>query len=321
MCPVFVHLGPVDVGEALLGVIGVFLFMLLWRPAARKLGEEVPPLTPLRIFCFLLAAAVTVAIAVLLINRFGPVQVKAYGTMLVVGLAVGTIWCMHEGARRGHPSAIFIDFAIYVLIGGIIGARLLFVALDWASYSAHPQSVLALWEGGLSFHGGVLGAMIAAFLFARRYRIGFGELTDIAAPGLALGFVFGRFGCFFNGCCYGIPTKLPWGVVFPHATWQNGAPISGPVHPTQIYAALASLAIFAILYCFRDRMARPGHLFLFYVILYSGWRFFVEQLRYGATAAPFGPLPQFTIGQVASVLIMLGAAAIMFVTGRRGGER
>lgn len=314
MCPVFFRLGRADLGDALLGVLGVFAFMLLWRPAARKLGEDVPELTPVRVLYLLLAAVLTVALAVFLLNRFGPVDIKAYGTMLVLGLTAGTIWCIQEGSRRGHQPAIFIDFAIYMLLGGILGARVAYVALDWSAYSAHPKAVLALWEGGLSFHGGVAGAVLAALVFVRRYRKSFAELTDIAAPGLALGYAFGRLGCFLNGCCYGIPTTLPWGVSFPGATWQNGAPLSGPLHPTQIYGALASLLIFAILYLLRDRIARPGHLFLVYIALYSGYRFFLEELRYGVTGAPLPFFPDFTLGQAASALLILVAAATMLLT-------
>ncbi len=321
MCPVFVRLGPADFGDALIGVLAVFAFMLLWRPAARKLGEDVPDLTPVRVLTLLLAAVITVVLAVFLINRFGPVDVKAYGTMLVLGLTAGTMWCIHEGTRRGHQPAIFIDFAIYALLGGILGARLLYVALDWGSYSGHPQSVLALWEGGLSFHGGVIGAVLAVLVFAHRYRKSFLELADIASPGLALGYSFGRLGCFFNGCCYGTSTNLPWGVVFPHATTQSGVPLLGPLHPTQIYGSLASLVIFAILYLLRDRTTRVGHLFLTYIILYSGYRFFLEELRYGVTGAPMPFLPDFTQGQVASVLLILFAAITMLVTGRRGGAK
>lgn len=318
MRPVLAQIGHVNLGHGLILTLVVFLLMLLWRRAARALGEDVPPLTAVAVLLTFLVSVTIVVIVAGLINRFGPVQIRAYGAMLVLGFAAATAWCIHEGERLGYAPAVFLDLALFVLIGSVVGARLVYVLLCWQAYSGQVSQMLALWRGGLSFHGGVLGGILAGWVYCWRTKHSFLKLADIVAPGIALGYVFGRIGCFLNGCCYGVPTRLLCGVRFPDAAWLDGRPITEPVHPTQLYAAAASLFIFFLLVLTRRRLRRPGHLLLLYLLLYSVYRFAIEYLRRGVTAAPFTYLPQLTVAQVASIVVGGACLLAMAVTWPRG---
>ena len=321
MRPILLRVEHVDFGEALLGLLGLFVLTLLWRRAARALGEDVPELSSAGVLGAFAFSAVLTAAAAFVINRFGPVDIKSYGAMLVLGFAAATLWVIHDGGRRGHEPAIFVDLAIYILLGAVIGARLAYVLLDWHAYEKHPGAVLALWQGGLSFHGGVAGAMLSGAVFCWRFRKPFWEMADLLAPAVAIGYAFGRVGCFLNGCCYGVPTHLPWGVRFPAATFLDGRPIGEPVHPTQLYGAAASLLIFGLLLLARSHLRVRGHLFALYVILYSIYRFLVEFLRHGVTGMPLPWLPALTVGQVVSLSLVLAALVAMAATWHCGRSR
>lgn len=319
MRPILLRVEHVDLGGALLGLLALFLLTLLWRRVARALGEDVPLLTPAAVLTSFAFSLALTAVGVLIINRFGPVDIKSYGAMLVLGFTAATIWAIRDGSCRGHQPAIFLDLAIYVLIGAVVGARLAYVLLDWRAYENHPGAVLALWQGGLSFHGGVAGALLTGAAFCWRYRKPFWEMADILAPGVALGYAFGRVGCFLNGCCYGLPTHLPWGVRFPAATFLDGRPIHEPVHPTQLYGAAASLVIFGLLLLALRHLRVRGHVFALYIALYSVYRFLVEFLRHGVTGTPLPEFPALTIGQVVSAALFVVALAAMAAT--RGRDR
>jgi len=181
---------------------------------------------------------------------------------------------------------------------------------------------LYIWrQGGLSFHGGLLGGVLAGLLLAHRRRVSVWALGDMAAPGLALGYGIGRFGCFLNGCCYGGPTSLPWGVHFPLFPDFPIYIATDPSHPTQIYSALGSFVILSVLLWARRRLPVRGQLFLLYLALYSVMRAGIEVLRKGYTAWPL--FDGVTQAQVASAVIFFGAAAGLFWLlrrARRGGQ-
>jgi len=242
----------------------------------------------------------------LLINRFGPVKVRSWGTMLMIGFAAGLLWMIHD---TRDDSAItpdtLIDLTIVCLVGAIIGSRLVSAALSWDQFADRPGRLLYVWEGGLSFHGGVAGGLLTGSLFVIRRKLPYGRAVDLVAPGLALGYAITRIGCFLNGCCYGVPTDLPWGVRFP--ALAVGGTEAVPVHPTQLYSSAMSLIIFGLLLAIRGHLSRPGHLGLVYLVLYSVGRFIIEFWRKGATAVAFTPLAPLTEAQVASIVIALGA--------------
>src|SRR5262249_5517470 len=157
------------------------------------------------------------------------------------------------------------------LVAGIAGARLLFVLLQWSYFREHPGHIARIWEGGLSFQGGLAAALVAGYIYCRRRGLSFLQMGDILAPGVALGYSIGRIGCFLNGCCYGAPTNLPWACQFrdPPIT----GPLTPPSHPTQIYASLLNLGIFALLLMIWRRQRVAGQVLWSYLLLYAVYRF------------------------------------------------
>src|SRR5262249_51751439 len=142
--------------------------------------------------------------------------------------------------RRGLPGEAFLDGAVIMLFAGVAGARLLFVLLNWKEYSANLLQVTAIWQGGMSFHGGVIAGAGAGMLHARSGNLPVLGMADAAGPGIALAYAIGRVGCLLNGCCYGGPTNLPWGL--PGAFCLGGDP-SLHYHPAQVYATILNLAL------------------------------------------------------------------------------
>jgi len=246
--------------------------------------------------------------------RIGPVSVHSYGTLLMLGF-LASIWLASRQARRlGLPGEIAIDLGLWALVGGVIFARALFAGLNWSDYAADPKRILYIWrEGGLSFHGGLLGGVVAGALLAHRRRVSFWTLTDVAAPALALGYAIGRIGCLLNGCCYGTPTSLAWGLRFPF--FPGSGLSTQPSHPTQVYSSLGSLLILAILLKARGRLRAPGQLFCLYLALYSVMRGAIEVLRRDVSAARL--LDGITQAQVASGVILVGALITMLLLAHR----
>ncbi|GIV17811.1 MAG: prolipoprotein diacylglyceryl transferase [Armatimonadota bacterium] len=214
--------------------------------------------------------------------HLGPLEVRSYGVMIVLGFALAVWWSMRVAPRYRIDPEQILDFVLLTALAGVIGARVVYVALDWHNFAQEPWRVLYFWEGGLSFHGAVIGGGLAVALLAQRKGIPFLQLADVLAPGVALAYSVGRIGCFLGGCCYGVPTDLPWACSFqdpfrPHVH-------TPPSHPTQIYASLSNLLIFALL----ARMQKPPHpagkVFWAYITLYGVYRFLVEFWRVGATS-------------------------------------
>jgi phosphatidylglycerol---prolipoprotein diacylglyceryl transferase len=176
------------------------------------------------------------------------------------------------GRRQGRPKGFGSDLAMWIIAGGVIGARVAYVLAHWEIYRADPVSVFALREGGLVFYGGALGGVLAVALFARRRNLPLGRLGDYAVSGLPLGHAIGRLGCFTRGCCYGAPCpECDWSVV-----------VEGVArHPVQLYEAAANGLVYAALVAIvlRAGPRRPGLTVAAYGVLYGGVRFFMEFLR------------------------------------------
>lgn len=246
--------------------------------------------------------------------HLGPVQVHSYGTLLMVGFLAGILLSRREARRRQLSPDLPLDLGVWVLLASVAGARLIFAALNWNDFASRPVEVFFVWkEGGLSFHGGLLGGIVAALLFCRRHGLSFWVVADMLSPGLALGYALARIGCFLNGCCYGGPTDLPWGVQFPR--WPDSPLLTPPSHPAQLYASLGSLLILEVLMSIRSRLRQPGQLFLTYLILYAILRTGVEVFRKGFSAQVL--VDGMTEAQVLSAGIIVIAVALLLARRRR----
>lgn len=297
-------------------VIVISLVLALWRRIEVRIRGEATSLSPTGLPTTAAAVLVVAALLYLLVNRLGPVYVHGYGVMLIVALTAGISWLAVTSRAHGIPAGVWIDFALFILIGGVLGARLLFIALNWDQYASAPLQILQVWQGGLAYHGGVVGGLASAYLFSRVYGIDFTLLADLGAPATALGYSLARIGCFLNGCCYGRAASPGWplGMVFPPGS-DAGEYAQAPVHPTQLYASFASIVIFYILCKAWPHVKARGNLFLLYLVLYSIYRFLIEFLRRGATAKVFAPVAPLTEAQVASIAI--GTVALIWMLIRR----
>lgn len=245
--------------------------------------------------------------------KAGPVTVYTWGFMLSLAVIIGVAGTRWLARWEGIDPEKILDLAILLVIGGLLGARLFYVFFyEPAYYWAHPLEIFKLYQPGLVFHGGLLAGILITVWFVRRSRLSFWSLADTLTPFLALGYGITRIGCFFNGCCYGKPTGLPWGVVFPGL-------LDIPRHPTQLYSALGGFLLFAfLLWLFFHRRFR-GEVFLSYLIMYSLLRFAIETWRENPLV--LGP---FTLAQVMSVVILALAAALYYQKNkevhRKGGR-
>jgi phosphatidylglycerol:prolipoprotein diacylglycerol transferase len=224
--------------------------------------------------------------------HIGPIPVYYYGIILMLGALAGSWLASREARRRGQDTELVWDGLIWVLIGGILGARIwhiltpppsmvaLGITTSW--YLTHPLDMISTWNGGLGIPGAVIGGVIALYMFSKRRKISFLEWVDIAAPGLALGQAIGRWGNFVNQEVYGAPSNLPWAV---HIDAQHRLPGYQNVetfHPLFLYESLWSLMNMGVLLWlgrrYPDRL-KSGDLFLTYLIIYPVGRFFLEFLR------------------------------------------
>lgn len=209
--------------------------------------------------------------------RLGPLSVKWYGLMYLLGFGIG-FWLGRRRIERGQSGrvslALFEDILFYAVMGIILGGRLGYVLFyKPGSYFAHPLDIIKVWEGGMSFHGGFLGVLLAMALVARKHRVRWIEVMDFLAPLVPPGLAAGRIGNFINGELYGRVTDLPWGMVF-----QTGGPL--PRHPSQLYQfALEGCLLFVILWRYSARPRPPWAVSAAFLIGYGTLRFLVEFVR------------------------------------------
>jgi phosphatidylglycerol:prolipoprotein diacylglycerol transferase len=188
----------------------------------------------------------------------------------------------------------------------VVGAKLLLYILDWRYYFDHPAAILSSLRSAGVWYGGLLVAVAACVIAVRRRGLNPWQIGDIAAPAISLGQAIGRLGCLAAGCCYGKACSLPWAVTFtnPRAHEITGVPLSVPLHPTQIYHALADFALFLVLLRLVPRRRFNGQALLVYLILYAILRTGIEALR----GDPRGALGSFSTSQILGVAIVLVAA-------------
>ena len=185
------------------------------------------------------------------------IPVRWYGLILVGAAAVAILIAQREGRRRGIAPQIVSDAVVWVGAAALVGGRLLYVVQnELGSLAEHPTHVLMFWMGGLSFYGGLIGALAALVVFAHRRRLPLLTALDIAAPAAAIGQTIGHVGCLIGGDSYGVPTDLPWAVIYRNPGAM--APQGIPLHPTQAYEAILLGLLFVGLWLGRERLGRLG---------------------------------------------------------------
>ncbi len=245
----------------------------------------------------------------------GPIKIRWYGVSYVVAIFIGWWLLRYRAAKRGNWSYDQVaDMVFYAAVGVIVGGRLGSVLFyNFPYFSAHPLAIFEIWDGGMSFHGGLIGVLVALALFARANGRTFFEVSDFLAPVVPVGLGSGRIGNFINGELWGTPSNLPWAMVFPD-------PRAGgiPRHPSQIYEALLEgLVLFIVLWWFsarpRPRMAVSG----LFLLLYGVFRFSVEFVRQPDANLGYLAWGWLTMGQVLSAPMIVAGAVLLWLAYRR----
>jgi phosphatidylglycerol:prolipoprotein diacylglycerol transferase len=188
---------------------------------------------------------------------------------MAVAFLFGT-WLALQEARRLHlDEDKVVNVILVALVSGVLGARMLYVLEHVAEFRREWGSVLALWQGGLTLYGGMVAGVFGGLLMARRLGLPIWVTADALTPSLTIGGAIGRVGCFMNGCCYGRPTRLPWGVTFPPDSFAGLEFGNAKIHPSQLYFSLAGVVLFAVVWGLRKRMSTPGTLFWLSLMLYG----------------------------------------------------
>lgn len=218
-----------------------------------------------------------------------PISLHAYGLLIATGFLLAMTLTKRQASREGEDPEQMVDLTFYLLLSGLIGARLVFILTQLPLFMANPLEIVMFWRGGLVWYGGFLGAVVYLLYQSRASKIPFFKTVDILIPYMALAHGFGRLGCLFAGCCFGRPANLPWSIVFPAQSMAQSAQYAAhqvaalapslPVHPTQLYEAGAEFAMFALLLFMRQHKRFHGQLFLLWVSLYPIIRSIIEIYR------------------------------------------
>ena len=247
--------------------------------------------------------------------RIGPLHVRWYGLMYVAGfLASYFLIRVQEKARPiGLTPGLVQDLVVYLGVGLVAGARLGYLLfyqyMNLAGFVRDPLEIIAVWHGGMSFHGGLVGTLIAGVWFCKRKALPFWAVADKVIVTAPIGIGLGRIGNFINGELYGRATELPWGMIFP----EGG---SLPRHPSQLYEAfMEGIILFIVLWILHKKSFRQGMMVGFFLTLYGTFRFFLEFFREPDIQLGFivGPL---TMGQLLSAS-MIGAGVLVILMMRR----
>ena len=258
--------------------------------------------------------------------HIGPITIRSYGLMLAVAFFLGVLYVRRVTSRDDKPFEPFLTVAYVMIFGGIIGARLFYVLLhleefagNWTS-SFNPFGSDEFGIAGLNVYGGVVVAIIGTFVYCHFQKISTLEMFDYFAPTLGLGLALARIGCFLNGCCFGTPTDLPWGISFPPGSIPYAVYFDVHLHPSQLYSSLYGLGLFLLLHFVMKRRQFVGQIVALMFMIEAVFRFAIEYVRYYEEEMLFhldGIHP--TYNQVMSLaLFLLGLGIYIYQWKKRG---
>jgi phosphatidylglycerol---prolipoprotein diacylglyceryl transferase len=242
--------------------------------------------------------------------EFGSITIPSYYTLISLGMFIGIYMFYRYAKKSALPPVYAIDVSLIVIISAYLGARLFHVIFEMPSYYFdNPLEIFALWKGGFVIYGGILFPIIFVYLYCKRKKTDFFLIADLLAPSVALGTAIGRIGCLMQGCCFGSPTSMPWGIIFPSGANGGLTPSGISLHPTQIYMSLMNLLIFIILH-FRLKQKRfNGEIIYWYFLMYSTSRSIIEIFRSDFRGDFFAPY--LSTSQFISLFILIASAFML----------
>ena len=255
------------------------------------------------------------------IFHIGSFPINTYGVFLAIAFLCAILVAVRLAARDGLPRERIYDLSLWMLLGGLIGSKILMLFTE-PEYRDHPLQLVSLdfLRSGGVFYGRLIGAVLTGYFLMKRYKLPWWKTADACAPGIAIGNFFGRQGCFAAGCCWGKPTSLPWGVKFTELGHQiTGVPTDVYLHLTQLYESFAMLIVFVFLLWMHRRKRFNGQVILLYALLYSIVRFAIEFVRDDPRGDIFGltTLTGLSTSQMISLVVGIAAAVLLVIRWRR----
>lgn len=247
--------------------------------------------------------------------KIGSLTIYTVSVLHALGYYAGIYWILRHSSEYKLDKGKLSEFFLVIILFSIIGARVFSILFDGSInyYLQHPAAMLMLWNGGFTFYGGFIFALIAGIWYLRKKKFNLWSMADLTAPALALGLAIGRLGCFASGDSYGKPTNLPWAVVYsdPHSM----APVGIPLHPTQIYSVITNLFIFFFLVYLKKKQKFKGQIAFAFILLYSITRSFVEIFRDDPRGVYLGGI--ISTSQIISIIIISVTLVSYFLIKRK----
>lgn len=253
--------------------------------------------------------------------QIGPLEIHSYGLMLALSFLIGIYLSTYRAKKQGIDPNKVIDLSVVIVISAIIGARFLYVIFHLEEFRGHwldtfnPfQSSGQIGIAGLTMLGGFVAAVIFALSYLKLKKLPVLKIADIMIPAVGLGIFVTRIGCFLNGCCFGIPTDLPWGMVFPEESPAGYCYPHQAIHPAQLYSSLYGLVIFGLLLFFERSKKFDGYLLYLFFIFYGISRFTVDLFRYYENSMVLFQIHKVSISvnQGISVLLILIGVGLIY---------
>ena len=244
--------------------------------------------------------------------------IHTYGFFIALAFLCAIFISKREAKIVGEDPEKIGDMIFWVLIAAIIGSRLFYVVIYRDKYfPGNFWDVFKIWEGGLVFYGGFIGAVVVAIWFLNKNKMRIWKAGDIVTPAIPFGHFLGRLGCFSAGCCHGKECTLPWAVVYSHP--ETLAPTGVPVHPTQLYESFCNLLIFAFIMYYKRYKKFDGQVFWTYVIIYAITRSIIEMFRGDFRGAEILGILS-TSQSIACVLFAIAVAMLVILKKRSDNE-
>ncbi|MHC4665140.1 MAG: prolipoprotein diacylglyceryl transferase [Planctomycetota bacterium] len=250
------------------------------------------------------------------IFRLGDFELRWYSVAIILAVVAAVIIAAREGKRKGLSADFVYSLAPWVLIAGMVGARLFHVFDQWEYYAGNPLYIFQVQQGGLAIWGGLFVGGVAAIAYARMRHIPLGRLADAVVPALLTAQIIGRLGCIVNGDAYGGATSVPWGFIYVHPDALVTSALFGvPTHPYPVYEILWNGAILLFLLKSHHSFGRDGSLFFSYLSLYSLGRFALTFVRQENVF--FWQLQQAQMVAIAALVVSVGVLVYLFAKGPR----